>query len=146
MVCATFSRISSLGGSFPTVRATMVRQDAKRNAVLAGDLKEFRLLCNTNLNINIPSRGSKEERIRIPCGYGLIYRVMDIINKTAISKYVSVCVRYRVTWHASVALAGGGSGAASVTSRGEPGAGAEDGQETEAEGGAGGVPLTHVDS
>jgi len=27
--------------------------------------KVFRLLCNTNLNKNIPSRGSKEERIRI---------------------------------------------------------------------------------
>jgi len=40
------------------VRATVVRQDA----VLAGDLKVLRLLCNTNLNMNIPSRGSKEER------------------------------------------------------------------------------------
>jgi len=48
-------------GSFPTVRATAVRRDA----VLAGDPKVFRLLCNTNLNKNIPSRGSKEERIRI---------------------------------------------------------------------------------
>ena len=36
------------------------------DAVLAGDPKAFRLLCNTNLNVNIPSRGSKEERIRIP--------------------------------------------------------------------------------
>ena len=33
--------------------------------LLAGDPKVFRLLCNTNLNMNIPSRGSKEERIRI---------------------------------------------------------------------------------
>jgi len=33
--------------------------------VLAGDLKWFRLLCKSNLNINIPSRGSEEERIRI---------------------------------------------------------------------------------
>jgi len=48
-------------GSFPTVRATAVGRDA----VLAGDPKVFRLLCNTNLNMNIPSRGSKEERIRI---------------------------------------------------------------------------------
>ena len=52
-----------------TVRATAVgwdsEQDAERNAVLAGDPKVFRLLCNTNLNKNIPSRGSKEERIRI---------------------------------------------------------------------------------
>ena len=55
--------------------------------------------------MNIPSRGSEEERIRIPCGYELIYRVMDIINKTELGKYVSVCVRYRVTWHASAALA-----------------------------------------
>jgi len=92
-------------GSFPTVRATGVGQDV----VLAGDLKTFRLLCNTNLNMNIPSRGSEEERIRIPCRYGLIYRVTDIINKTEIGKYMSVRVRYRVTWHASAALAEGGS-------------------------------------
>ena len=58
------------------VRATVVGQ----NAVLAGDPKMFRLLCNTNLNMNIPSRGSEEER------YGLIYRVTDIINKTEIDK------------------------------------------------------------
>jgi len=58
--------------------------------------------------MNIPSRGSEEERIRIPCGYGLmIYRVTDIINKTEIGKYVSVHVRYRVTWHASAALVAG---------------------------------------
>ena len=43
----------------------MVGQDAEWNAVLAGDPKMFRLLCNTNLNMNIPSRGSEEERIRI---------------------------------------------------------------------------------
>jgi len=43
------------------VRATAVGW----NAVLAGDLKRFILLCNSNLNINIPSRGSEEERIRI---------------------------------------------------------------------------------
>jgi len=91
--------------SFPTVRATAVRWDT----VLAGDPKMFRLLCNTNLNMNIPSRGSEEERIRIPCGYGLIYRVTDIINKTEVGKYVSVRVRYRVTWHASAALAEGRS-------------------------------------
>ena len=36
-----------------------------RDAVLAGDPKVFRLLCNTNLNMNIPSRGSEEKRIRI---------------------------------------------------------------------------------
>jgi len=88
-------------GSFPTVRATVVRRDA----VLAGDLKVFRLLCTTNLNMNIPSRGSEEERIRIPCGYGLIYRVTDIINKTELGKYMSVRVRYRVMWHASAVLA-----------------------------------------
>jgi len=33
--------------------------------VLAGDPKLIRLLCNSNLNISIPSRGSEEERIRI---------------------------------------------------------------------------------
>ena len=43
------------------VRATAVRRDV----VLAGDPKMIRLLCNGNLNISIPSRGSKEERIRI---------------------------------------------------------------------------------
>ena len=60
--------------------------------------------------MNIPSRGSEEERIRIPCGYELIYRVMDIIiNKTELGKYVSVRVRYQVMWHASAALAEGGS-------------------------------------
>jgi len=47
------------------VRATAVRRDVERNAVLAGDPKRIRLLCNTNLITNIPSRGSKEERIRI---------------------------------------------------------------------------------
>jgi len=52
-------------GSFPTVRATAVRRDMEWNTVLAGDLKVFRLLCNTNLNMNIPSRRSEEERIRI---------------------------------------------------------------------------------
>ena len=59
--------------------------------------------------MNIPSRGSEEDRIRIPCGYELIYGVTDIINKTELGKYVSVRVRYRVTWHASMALAEGGS-------------------------------------
>jgi len=77
-----------------TVRATAVRWDAEQNTILAGDPKMFRLLCNTNLNMNIPSRGSEEERIKIPCGYGLIYRVTDIINKTKIGKYMSVRVRY----------------------------------------------------
>jgi len=57
-----------------------VERNAERDAVLAGDPKMFRLLYNTNLNMNIPSRGSEEER------YGLIYRVMDIINKTEIDK------------------------------------------------------------
>jgi len=37
----------------------------ERNAVLAGDPKGIRLLCNTTLITDIPSRGSKEERIRI---------------------------------------------------------------------------------
>ena len=47
------------------VRATAVGRDAERNAVLAGDPKEIRLLCNTTLITDIPSRGSIEERIRI---------------------------------------------------------------------------------
>jgi len=59
--------------------------------------------------MDIPSRGSEEERIRIPCGYELIYSVTDIINKTELGNYMSVRVRYQVTWHASVALAEGGS-------------------------------------
>ena len=44
-----------------SVRATAVGRDA----VLAGDPKWIRLLCNTILTTDIPSRGSKEERIRI---------------------------------------------------------------------------------
>jgi len=59
--------------------------------------------------MDIPSRGSEEERIRIPCGYELIYRVTDIINKTELGNYVSVRVRYQVAWHASAALVEGGS-------------------------------------
>ena len=47
------------------VRATAVGRDAERNVVLAGDPKRIRLLCNTTLITDIPSRGSKEERIRI---------------------------------------------------------------------------------
>jgi len=47
------------------VRATVVGRDAERNAVLAGDPKWIRLLCNTILITDIPGRGSKEERIRI---------------------------------------------------------------------------------
>jgi len=47
--------------SLDLVRATAVGQDA----VLAGDPKGIRLLCNTTLITDIPSRGSKEERIRI---------------------------------------------------------------------------------
>ena len=50
---------------FVTVRATAVGRDAEQNAVLAGDPKKIRLLCNTTLMTDIPSRGSKEERIRI---------------------------------------------------------------------------------
>jgi len=48
-----------------TVRATVVGWDVEWNAVLAGDPKKIRLLCNTTLITDIPSRGSKEERIRI---------------------------------------------------------------------------------
>jgi len=59
--------------------------------------------------MNIPSRGSEEERIRIPCRYELIYRVTDIINKTELGNYMSVHVRYRVMWHASAALVEGRS-------------------------------------
>jgi len=39
----------------------------------------------------------------------LIYSMTDIINKTELGNYMSVRVRYQVTWHASVALAEGGS-------------------------------------
>ena len=46
-------------GKWASVRATAVG----RNAVLAGDPKGIRLLCNTSLITNVPSRGSKEERI-----------------------------------------------------------------------------------
>ena len=40
------------------------------------------------VTVRYTSRESKEERIRIPCGYGQIYRVTDIINKTEIGKYI----------------------------------------------------------
>ena len=54
---------------YNAIAATAVGRDAERNTernvVLAGDPKRIRLLCNTNLITNIPSRGSKEERIRI---------------------------------------------------------------------------------
>jgi len=36
IVCVTFPRIGSLRKSFPTVRATAVRQDTEQNTVLAG--------------------------------------------------------------------------------------------------------------
>ena len=68
-ICYHFHSITKAVPIFPAVRATAVRWDAEQNAewdaVLAGDPKMLRLLCNTNLNMNIPSRGSKEERIRI---------------------------------------------------------------------------------
>ena len=63
MVCqhgTSGKRVGSDGG-LEVVRATAVGQDA----VLAGDPKWIRLLCNTILITDIPSRGSKEERIRI---------------------------------------------------------------------------------
>ena len=95
--------------------------------------------------MDIPSRGSKEERIRIPCGYKLIYRVMDIINKTELGKYVSVCkVQSYVACQRGTSgrrvRSDGGSGA--VGARGELGAQAEGEREAEAEGEAEGVPLT----
>jgi len=43
----------------------VVGRDTEQNTVLAGDPKMIRLLCNSNLNISIPSRGSKEEMIMI---------------------------------------------------------------------------------
>ncbi len=67
VVYAMSLEIGSLRGSFPTVRATAVRWDversAERNAILAGDPKMIRLLCNSNLDISIPSRGSEEETV-----------------------------------------------------------------------------------
>jgi len=70
------------------VRATVVGRDTERNTVLAGDPKEIRLLCNTTLITDIPSRGSKEERIRIHLQVWLIYEIMDIRDKSEIRKYV----------------------------------------------------------
>jgi len=58
MQVLVFASINFLAMS---VRATAVGRDA----VLAEDPKRIRSLCNTNLITNIPSRGSKEERIRI---------------------------------------------------------------------------------
>jgi len=53
------------------------------NAVLAGDPKMFRLLCNTNLNMKIPSRGSEEERIRIllPVGSNGRLEAVDVTSR-----------------------------------------------------------------
>jgi len=59
-VFETASKLAD-GGSTAAVRATAVRRDV----VLVGDPKRIRLLCNTTLITDIPSRGSKEERIRI---------------------------------------------------------------------------------
>jgi len=89
--------------------------------------------------MDIPSRGSEEERIRIPCRYELIYRVTDIINKTELStcKVPSYVARQRGTSGRRVG-SDGGSGA--VGARGEPGARLEGEREAEAE--AEGVPLT----
>jgi len=64
MVHAVFSKISSLEGSFPTVRAPAVGQDVERDAVLAGDLKGL-VYYVIRLNKDTPSRGFEEERIRI---------------------------------------------------------------------------------
>ena len=60
-----------MGGVSDTiVRATAVGRDAELNAerdmVLAGDPKVFRLLCNTNLNMNIYvacQRGTSGRRV-----------------------------------------------------------------------------------
>ena len=77
----------------------------------------------------------------------LIYRVTDIINKTEIGKYMSVCVSMckvpsyvacQCSTSGKQVRSNGGSGA--VGARGEPGVGA--GGEQEAEGEAEGVPLT----
>ena len=72
---------------------------------------------------------------------------MDIIHKTEIGKYVSVCVRYQVTWHASAALVEGGSEAMAGRERKVSGRRKRKRQgkqeaEAEAAGEAGGVPLT----
>ena len=65
----TRARFQLLRVMVRAVRATAVGRDAERNAernaVLAGGPKGIRLLCNTTLITDIPSRGSKEERIRI---------------------------------------------------------------------------------
>ncbi len=56
------------------VRATAVGRDT----VLAGDPKLIRLLCNSNLNISMPSRESEEKRIRICLQAWSNILVMDI--------------------------------------------------------------------
>ena len=64
MMCAvTKSRLSR--GILSCCKGYCGRAGAERNVVLAGDPKGIRLLCNTTLITDIPSRGSKEERIRI---------------------------------------------------------------------------------
>jgi len=60
------------------VRATAVWREVEQNAVLAGDPKLIRLLCNSNLNISMPSRESEEKRIRICLQAWSNILVMDI--------------------------------------------------------------------
>ena len=50
MVCATVPRVSSLGGFFPTVRATALRRSAWSDERTSRGSKVFSLLYNSELN------------------------------------------------------------------------------------------------
>ena len=52
---AVFSKIGSLGGSFPTVRATAIRWNTEQEMVLAGDLKGLVYYVIGKLNKDTPS-------------------------------------------------------------------------------------------
>jgi hypothetical protein len=65
MVCASFERISSMKGSFPTVRATADQQVWVQKQARSGRGSEVSLLRNSANTSIIPGRGSEEERMRI---------------------------------------------------------------------------------
>src|SRR6266508_766217 len=50
MVCGMYLKISSLGGSFSTVRATVIQRNMERCLVLAGDLKHLVYYVISKLN------------------------------------------------------------------------------------------------
>jgi len=75
------SKVSSLGGSFPTVRATAVRRDV----VLAGDPKCLVYYVISKLNKTYLAGDPKRKGYGCTCWYRLIYRVVDSAAKVRFS-------------------------------------------------------------